>query len=113
MPPRLGGITAHAFGDQAQTGAAARLRRQLQAPPGGQAKRGRDLQHDQTKAPIAQRLFSHRQCVGLVLGLRHQQTRWVKAIKARWIELFGQPRLPDPQYIVAHLRARPQSETYG
>lgn len=59
MPAGLGGIAAHVLGNQAQPGRSACLGGQLQASPGGQAKRLVEFNDHQRQAAITQGLFGN------------------------------------------------------
>lgn len=75
VPTGLGGVRAHALGDDAKPGCAARLSRQLQPPSLAEVQRTGDLQDYKGQPPAFQRLLGYGKCVGLILRARQQQSR--------------------------------------
>lgn len=98
MPAGLGCIAAHVLGNQAQPGRSACLGSQLQASPGGQAKRLTEFDDHQWHAAIAQRLFGSGERIGLILGLRHKQPVGIKeSAKPDRAGRFVVPVFANPQ----------------
>lgn len=99
MPARLGCITSHSFGDQAQAGCAPRFRRKLQPPPFTQVKRARDFYDDKRNGPVLERFFRNGQGFDLVAGLGHQHVRRIKKRReSDGIHDLRPPRLAHPKH---------------
>lgn len=98
MPAGFGRVAAHAFGHQNQAGGAARLCRQLQSPPVGQAKRFINFANHQPHRARTQRLFGGGQQIYLRLGLGQEEAGRIAVLgQPNRIELLRRPVRCNPE----------------
>lgn len=99
MPAGLSRVAAHAFGNDAKPGCLPRLGRKLQPPPCDEAQRLADFGHDERHRARAQRLFHHRQDLGLILarGQKHLVGVAIGGIPLR-VDVLPLPAFANPQH---------------
>ncbi len=111
MPARLGGIAAHAFGDEAKPRGPARLGRELQPTPFGQAKRLTEFEDDKIDAAVAQGFLCRGQNIHLISRLGDQKLMRIdEARQPDRVEPLLPPAFAEPEEGAFHACARNRSE---